>query len=255
MISLLPILLVMLLLSALILWINESSMRRKGSGRRVGTVASVTRVAAWIGVAMTGMAMVAGVVFPLAPGAVTVEVPVEPYWPQFTNVSDVTPDHGDAVRSEITTVSVTASNLSMATRGLLAAGSAFSSLAAIAVLAAVIVLCSKLLAGKPFSDSLRRAGRIAASALALGTLVGQTLTGIGAYRAGEETLRVDGYAMTGDQVFSGLSPWPVPAFSINYEFAPLFMALAILVVVELVNAGMAMARQNEQLRAETDGLV
>ncbi len=112
------------------------------------------------------------------------------------------------------------------------------------MLATVIALCSKLLAGKPFSVSLLRAGRLAACALAFGTLIGQTLTGIGTYRAGE-----------GDQVFSGSSPWPDPTFSINYEFAPLFMALAILVVVELVNAGMKMARQNERLRAETEGLI
>ncbi|QRQ78764.1 hypothetical protein [Glutamicibacter protophormiae] len=228
-------------------------LRRKASG--ISGVVAFTRIAAWIGVALVGGSMLVGTVTAIANGESTVQAPVEPYWPEFPAVSDVTPDHGDAVRSEITTVTVTATNLGVATRGFLAAGSLVTGLATIAVLAAVIALCSKLLAGKPFSDSLLRAGRLAACALAFGTLIGQTLTGIGTYRAGEETLRVDGYASTGDQVFSGSSPWPDPTFSINYEFAPLFMALAILVVVELVNAGMKMARQNERLRAETEGLI
>ncbi|MFY9677091.1 hypothetical protein, partial [Glutamicibacter protophormiae] len=96
---------------------------------------------------------------------------------------------------------------------------------------------------------------LAACALAFGTLIGQTLTGIGTYRAGEETQRADGYASTGDQVFSGSSPWPDPTFSISYEFTPLFMALATLAVVELANAGMKMAWQYERLGAETEGLL
>lgn len=251
MLAILPLLLV-LVLPVTVLGIVYV-LRRKSSDS--SAVVAFTRIVAWIGVVLIGGSVLVGTAAAIVNGESTLQVPVEPYWPEFPAVSDVTPDHGDTVRSEITTVTVTATNLGAATRGLLAAGSLFSGLAVIAVLAAVIALCSKLLAGKPFSNSLLRSGRLAACALALGTLIGQTLTGIGTYRAGEETLRVDGYAMTGDQVFSGLSPWPVPAFSINYEFAPLFMALAILVVVELVNAGMAMARQNEQLRAETDGLV
>lgn len=251
MLAILPLLLV-LVLPVTVLGIVYV-LRRKSSDS--SAVVAFTRIVAWIGVVLIGGSLLVGAVAAIANGESTLQVPVEPYWPEFPAVSDVTPDHGDAVRSEITTVTVTATNLGAATRGLLAAGSLVSCLAVIAVLAALIALCGKLLAGKPFSDSLRRAGRIAASALALGTLVGQTLTGIGAYRAGEETLRVDGYTSTGDQEFPGFSPWPVPAFSIDYDFAPFLMALAILVVVELVNAGMAMARQNERLRAETDGLV
>lgn len=248
-------LLVLLLLAVVAVLGIAYVLLRKRPGPRVGGVVAFTRVAACIGVVIVAVPTLSGLAASLLGDGMVIQVPVEPYWPQYTNITDVTPDHGDAVQREITSVTVTASNLSAATRGFLAAGSVVSGLATVAVLAAVVVLCSKLLAAKPFGDSLRHMGRLASGALAFGTLIGQTLTGIGTYRAGEETLRVDGYTMTGDQVLQENSPWPIPEFSINYEFAPLFMALAILVVVELVSAGMMMARQNERLRADTEGLI
>lgn len=248
-----PSLLILCLLGVLAVLGIAYALRGRVSS--AGGVLAFTRVIAWIGLILISGSALIGIVTALANGEMNVQVPVEPYWPQYPSVISVTPDHAGSVHSEITTVSVTATNLSFATRGLLAAGMLVSGLAAVAVLAAVITLCNKLISAKPFSGSLLRMGRLSAGALAFGTLLGQTLTGVGTYRVGEEALRVDGYASVGEQEFPGSSPWPEPTFSINYEFGPLFMALAILVVVELVNAGMRLARQNERLKHDTDGLV
>jgi len=248
-----PLLLILCLLAVLI--VLGIPYARRGRVSSAGGVLAFTKVIAWIGLILISGSVLIDIVTSIANGEVNAQVPVEPYWPQYPAVTNVIPDHAGTVHSEITTVSVTATSLNFTTRALLAAGTLVSGLAAIAVLAAVITLCNKLMAAQPFSGSLLRVGRLSASALAFGTLLGQTLTGIGTYRVGEETLRVEGYASVSDQEFPGGSPWPEPAFSIEYEFGPFFMALAILVVVELVNVGMRLTQQNERLKHDTDGLV
>ncbi len=232
-------------------------LRSRYSGRSVSSAVAVARIAAWAGMGIMLIAVVPNIATLVSNEQITVEVPVEPYWPQFPNVTDVVPDHGDLVEGKITSVMVTASHLSFASRFLLISGTLVSTLGTIAVLGSVIMLCTKLLAGSPFDRALRRSGHLAATAVAFGGFIGQILIGIGSARVGEETLRVNGfsYASLGDHNFPTDSPWPIPSFSVNFEFAPLFTALAILVVVELISAGMQLARQNETLKADTDGLV
>ena len=232
-------------------------LRSRYSGRSVSSAVAVARIAAWVGIGIMLIVMVPNIATLVMNEQVTVEVPVEPYWPQFPNVSDVVPDHAGSVEGTITSVMVTASNLSFASRFLLILGSLASALGSVAVLYSIILLCTKLLAASPFDKALRRSGYLAAGAVAFGGFLGQILIGIGSVRVGEETLRVEGfsYASVGEQDFPPDSLWPIPSFGMNFEFAPLFTALVILVVVELISAGMRLAQQNEALKADTDGLV
>lgn len=232
-------------------------LRSRNSGRSVSSAVSVARIAAWAGIGIMLISVVPNIATLVSNEQITVEVPVEPYWPQFPNVSDVVPDRGDSVEGEITSVMVTASHLSVESRLLLISGSLISALGTIAVLGSIILLCTKLLAGSPFDRALRRSGHLAAVAVAIGGFIGQILIGIGSARVGEETLRVDGfsYASLGEAHIPDGSPWPIPSFGVNFEFAPLFTALAILVVVELVSAGIQLTQQNATLKADTDGLV
>lgn len=226
---------------------------RKPAGP-AGSVVGFTRLVAIVAVVLLGLVNIWTVVGTLAGEGVAVTVPVQPYWPEHPNITDVYPERGDTVRSEITEVQVTSSTLTLTTRILLATGVLLQAAAVLAVVIAVIVLCNSLRTARPFNQSLRRTGRLTAAIIILGSLSGQIIHGIAASRAGEESLAVTGWAAEG---LAGelAEPWPVPTLFVNVEFGPFFMALGILVLVELVGAGMDLGAAHRQLQADTDGLV
>lgn len=226
---------------------------RKPAGP-AGSVVGFTRFVAIVAVVLLGIANIWAVVGSLAGEGVEVTVPVQPYWPEHPNITDVQPDRGDAVHNEITEVHITSSVLSLTTRILLATGSLLQGAAVLSVVIAVIVLCNGLRAARPFSQSLRRTGRITAAIVILGSLAGQVIHGLAVSRAGEESLAVIGWAAEG---LAGelAAPWPIPTLFVSVDFGPFFMALGIMVVVELVGAGMALDDAHRQLQDDTDGLV
>ncbi|MGO2052730.1 hypothetical protein CQ017_13310 [Arthrobacter sp. MYb224] len=222
--------------------------------KRGPSIVAFTRIVAIIGLVGVGVTTIASAAVLIFGGPVEVLVPVVPYWPEYPNVTDVTPEHGEAVAAEINEVLVTASNLSLGVRLLLASGAIFEGLAGCAVILAVILLCNRLRAGVAFTPRLRRAGWLVAAILALGNTLGQFLNGFGSSLAGEETLRIDGFTSAA-QEFTAATPWPEPTFAIYFEFGALFLALGILVVAELVTVGLTLTTQNQRLQADTDGLV
>lgn len=222
--------------------------------RRGGTVVGFTRRVAIVALVCVGFATIAQVVTALSDPQVQLEVPVEPYWPEYPHVTDVSPDHGGNVTAQINEVLITSGSLSTASRVLLATGALCEGLAVCAVILAVILLCNRLRVGKPFTASLRKTGWVVATTLGFGTTLGQILNGFGASFAGEESLRIDGFVSTA-QTFEAFSPWPEPTFAIYFEFSSLFIALGIFVVSELVTAGLRLTEQNNRLAADTEGLV
>ncbi|MGO3149481.1 hypothetical protein ACTXJX_11295 [Glutamicibacter ardleyensis] len=224
-----------------------------GSGR-VQAVVDFTRRIAIVALVSVGFAIIAQVVSALSDPQVQLEVPVEPYWPEYPHVTDVSPDHGGNVTAQINEVLITSGSLSAGTRVLLATGALCEGLAVCAVILSVILLCNKLRVGKPFTASLRKTARVVATILGFGTTLGQILNGFGASFAGEESLHIDSFVSTA-QSFEASSPWPEPTFAIYFEFNSLFIALGVFVVAELVTAGLRLTEQNNRLTADTEGLV
>lgn len=219
-----------------------------------GSVVGLTRIVAIVGLILLGAANLWAVIAILLGVEVEVTVPIQPFWPDHPNVTILEPVRGDSVSSVITEVHVTSSALSLTTRILLATGSLLQGSSVIAVLIAVIVLCNGLRAGHPFTQSLPRTGRITAVVIILGSLLGQILDGIAASRAGEESLTVSAWSSEG--LLSDFEmPWPIPTWSVDVDFGLFFVALGIMVVVELVTAGIKLGEEHRKLQSDTDGLV
>lgn len=222
--------------------------------KRGQNVIGFTRGVGIVALVCTGFATIAEVVSTLLDPQVQLEVPVEPYWPEYPQVTEVSPDHGGEVTAQINKVLITSGTLSAGTRVLLATGALCEGLAVCAMILAVILLCNKLRVGKPFTASLRKTGWAVATIFAFGTTLGQILNGFGASFAGEQSLRIDGFISTAQDI-DGSSPWPEPTFAMYFEFNSLFIALGIFVVAELVTAGQRLTEQNNRLTADTEGLV
>lgn len=244
--SLVVLMLILVLAALSVLLVARRGPTRSGATR-------ITRIVALLmaiilsGVGLWSMIQILGGV------NVPVSVPVQPYWPEYPNITDVEPKDFAAVDAQITEVQIVSDVLSWPTKILLAAGVLLQTSASVAVLLGVAALCRRVTSAEPFTNSLRRLGYRVAFVLGLASFLGQVLNGIGASRAGEETLRVQGYSTEG--ILSELAPWPEPAFALNIEFSEIFMALVILVVVELVAVGIRLTNENRQLQQDHEGLV
>lgn len=219
-----------------------------------GSAVGLTRVVAIGGLILLGAVNLWAIVSTLIGESVEVTVPVNPYWPEHPNITEVYPNHGDQVSSVITEAQVTTSVLSVGTRLLLAGGILLEASAVLAVLIAVIVLCNNLRSLQPFTARMQRTGRITAAVIAVGSFAGQILSGFGAGRAGDESISVFSWASEGLAEPIDV-PWPVPTWYVSLDFGPFFLALGILVVVELVTAGVKLGQEHRKLQADTDGLV
>lgn len=244
--SLIILLLVLVLVVLLLTRVALRSSTQPGAAR-------VTRIVALLmAVILSGVGLWSTVQI-LSGVEVPVTVPVMPYWPEHPNITDVIPAHFATVDAQITEVQVVSNVLLWPTKILLAAGTLCQTIASVAVLLGVAALCRQVTAAEPFTNSLRRLGYRVAIVLGFSSFLGQILSGFGASRAGEETLRVSGYAT--EDILPASAPWPEPTFALNIEFSGIFMALVILVVVELVSAGIRLATENKQLHEDNDGLV
>jgi len=224
--------------------------------RRSPTLSGVTRVVHIVALLMAIILSGVGLwvmIQTLGGANVPVSVPVQPYWPEHPNITDVEPKDFATVDAQITEVQIFSDALSWPTKILLAAGVLFQTSATVAVLLGVATLCRRVASAEPFTKSLRRLGYRVAFVFGIASFLGQVLNGIGASRAGEETLRVDGFSTDG--ISSASAPWPEPTFALNIEFSEIFMALVILVVVELVAVGIRLTNENRQLQQDHEGLV
>lgn len=119
-----------------------------------------------------------------------------------------------------------------AVRTLLALGSGFGALVAVALALAVAHLCWRLYKGNPFVASVTRTMWIAAAALTIGSLLSQSLLGFASWQALTE-LNLDA------------AQFPLEMF---FDLVPVFAGLALLLVASAFQLG-------ERMQRDTEGLV
>ncbi len=214
--------------------------------------------AAWWGCVIYGAVVVPttllGVVSALTDDTVTVEAPIEEFWPELPPGMEVDDGEvpGKLVAGSMTSATLEVAGLATSTRVLLAAGELVSGLTIAAVVVLVALACRNIGRGTPFAPVLARACGVAAVAVALGSTISQLLTEIGTSRAAEAALGWTSASWScsgkGCADFSPDQYVPASVWSLHFELWPLAVALVLGVVAVLLRSGAALQR-------ETDGLV
>ncbi len=192
---------------------------------------------------------------------VNTRLPFAEFWPQtLPTVQIGQGPTATVVSGSIAEGTAVISGLSLPTRALLAGELIARGAVATVIPIAFFILCRHLRYGSPFASAVSRWGRISAVAIAVGGLGQQILGDIGGYRAAEESLRVTGWSVRdpfaiGDLAGLHGTGLPLPAFSLELEFAPIGLALAVWVITELVTIGARMQAENARLQHDTEGLV
>lgn len=219
--------------------------------RAVGWVGRLTTVLAVV----LALVVVAQVVNTLVARVISVEVPIIGYWPQPPSGVQIQ-TAGHLVQGQMLHAQLELASLPMTTRLLLAGGTLLGGLGAVTVTLLVGRLCAGIVNGQPFTSALQRAGRISALVVLVSGLCGDLLLGIGQSRAGSDGLQVTGWS-GGEQLDPSTisNAMPTPGFSIEMDFAPVFTALTIAVLVELVAMGIRLHQERSEMAADLEGLV
>ncbi len=205
--------------------------------------------------------MIVRVAMMLSAPEVNTRLPFAEFWPQtLPTVQIGQGPTATVVSGSIAEGTAVISGLSLPTRALLAGELIARGAVATVIPIAFFILCRHLRYGSPFASAVSRWGRISAVAIAVGGLGQQILGDIGGYRAAEESLRVTGWSVRDPFAIGDLgglhgTGLPLPAFSLELEFAPIGLALAVWVITELVTIGARMQAENARLQQDTEGLV
>ncbi|MFS3129766.1 hypothetical protein ACLM5J_15300 [Nocardioides sp. Bht2] len=231
--------------------------RASARSRRGAEMTPVVRTTWWVCVTYGAVVVIGtllGVLQVLTDDTVTVEAPIEEFWPQLP--AGMTIDDGQRpdrlVEGAMTSATLTVSGLETSIRVVLAAAEAVSGLTIVAVVLVIGLACRNIGRGTPFAPVLARACGLAAGAVAIGSMVAQVLGSLGRSQAAEAALRWSsasweckgkGCADMAPEQFV-----PAASFSVNLDLWPLAVALVLGVVAVVLRSGMALQR-------DTDGLV
>ena len=151
-----------------------------------------------------------------------------------TSVPGVPTDGDPSIRFGVfPTADLLVTGLSDGTRALLAVGEGIGVLVAVVVSATIFWLFLSLARAQPFAPSLHRLTLAAGATLALGSLLGQGIAGLGRMNAAAE-----------------VNPVADDLFSVGFTFdpAPIVIGFAIMALAFVFRAG-------TRLQRETDGLI
>lgn len=248
--------------------------RRREVGASEGDVAAsrpysvvLARFWAWIALLVVGIGGVLDAVGDLVSDRVTLTLNVMQFWPTPLPGFEAEPQQATAVDPYMDVVHLQAEGLTAGTRWFLAGGDLLMAMVAAAVIVLVLRMCNGILRGTPFTAQLRRAAWITALFVLVGGCASQALTIVGRLRAGGEVLDYSGFSYTNPAVNQALGgedegpnphlewPYPVAGGTIEFPFTPLWVAIVIIIVVELLSAGVRLATQNARLAKDVEGLV
>lgn len=156
----------------------------------------------------------------------------------------------------ISEAAVTVADLSLVSALVLGLGHLVQGATFAFVAVTIALLARNLLAGRPFQSVVGRAIGLSGVVIGVGGILWQVLIGIGSQMAAEEALFVAGWsgegASTADLASRG---WPEAGFSLEVEFWPIMMGLALAALAAVFRAGDRMSRRTVELEKETEGLV
>lgn len=157
---------------------------------------------------------------------------------------------------------VVTDGLSAGVRAMFAGGLLLTAAVTVMIAVVIFVVCRRLLAGRPFAESVTRITLATSLVSLVAGFLGQVLTGIAQSQASEELFFISAAGMEGDAAGSSDTGFPIPGFLVQVEFWPIAVAFILGVFATLVRFGSTVQRQRddlavetETLRRDTDGLV
>lgn len=233
--------------------LDAASTPRERSALLVGTRFLAT---AWALMAAAGTVTI--VAQTLTAQAVAITIPVSLFWPGMfpgTTVFEgptATVEGGGFSNAEVMAV-----GLDQSTRLLLAGGQTLQGITSIVIALAVAVLCHRMLDGRPFRPILARSVIVAAVTIIVCSIGWQYLFQAAGEAASTQILHVPNWtnetvSYEQAEALTGPNPTPpglpLPSGGIHFDFTPVFIGLALLVIAVAF-------RRSERMQRDTDGLV
>ncbi|UCR87936.1 hypothetical protein [Mycetocola spongiae] len=225
-------------------------LRGPRAGEPGATRVRVTRVLALIYTVFTALGTIILVLNTLLAPTVSVRLPVAPFWPTLPPGAQIEGPTASVVGGGFLSADVQVEGLTVGTRVLLAVESLGTGVLLVTLGALILLLCSNLLAGKPFTGTLVRALGAAAGIVLLAGFALQICGDLGAWRASAEALSVTSasWPATVDLELLG-TPYgqPLPTERMNVSLWPIAVSLVLLVLAGLIRAGSRLQRDSEGL--------
>ena len=206
--------------------------------------------AAWAATVLLLAAAAVTVVADLVSPLITITVPIRHVWPLPLAGVDIDTGPAHVESAEVALAQLTLSGLSLPVRLLWTASQALSLLLPASVAFLVARGAALLRDGAPFSPVLARTTGTAALIVLLAGSIAPVLGGTAGSMASHEALQVTSAAWSGGYPddWSPQDVMPEPTVFVPFEFWPLGVAVALLVVT-------AILRYGARLQKDTEGLV
>lgn len=212
-------------------------------------ILTITRVGALTYAVVVGVVALYSAATVLIGDSTTIDVPVEPYWPQPAGLTITEGGTATVLESAFTIAALTVTGLGFGTRLLLAGGILLEGLLFVWIAVTIAQLSARTPAEGPFRPALVVAvTRTASIVLVLG-LVSQVLRGVGASMASREALFIGGWSVQTDS--PDIDPghgMPEPAVAFDIQFWPIMLFFVLMALAVIL-------RHGAQLQRDTTGLV
>ncbi|WP_129587157.1 DUF2975 domain-containing protein [Arthrobacter alpinus] len=217
-----------------------------------GMMVRATRRIAWLYVAACVVGGLSAAVTTVWGDAVTVRLPVEEFWPSLPESVEVQTPLAMVRGGGFTWADVSVSGLAMQTRiMLMVAALAQTVLFAVAGLV-IIRMCSSVMNKTLFGSKLVRGVQQVAGVVMLGGMVWQIAQIFGGTMAANEVLGATAWGMSGATIewtdLHDIIGLPQIAYSWEFNFWPIGIALVLMVLAELF-------RQGSKVQKDTAGLI
>lgn len=230
--------------------------RRSGSrpGTDVGATKAVrvTRIIAILYAVVTMLGTVADALQRLLSDAVSVRLPVKPFWPSLPSTVEVTGTTADVVGGGFDHAVVTVAGLDTAPRVWLAAGDVLQGATNVVIAVVVVMLCTSIIRQDPFRPALTRGINLTATSIIAGGLGWQVCDAVAGGLASSQVLRATGWSLDTAEIdwtdIRQVIGLPMEGHEWTLDFWPIWVGLALFAVA-------AVFRYGQELQRDSDGLV
>ncbi|ALE07104.1 hypothetical protein AL755_19220 [Arthrobacter sp. ERGS1:01] len=232
--------LVVLSVVALILF-SGRTMAKDSDAVAGGTMVRLTRRIAWLYVAICGVGALVATAETLWDAAVTVRLPVAEFWPKLPETVTIQTPLATVESGGFAWANVSVSGLDVQAR-LMLTGAVLAQ-AALAVVAGLVIikLCTAVMNKTLFAPRLTKGVQQVAGVVLVGGLVWQGCQIFGGTMAAEQVLGATAWGQAGETIawtdIHTMVGLPSVAYSWEFNFWPVGVALVLMVLAELFRQG------------------
>lgn len=212
----------------------------------------VPRVIAIIYAVSSGIAALYGATSSILDGSVSLNLPVEQFWPTLPDGVHLTGATARVTGGGFSQAAVQVAGLAGAPRAWLAAGYLLQGAMGVVIGVVAAILCTSVIKQNPFRPVLIRGINLSASAVIVGGLGWQICSTVAGDLASAQVLGIDGWELDTTKVHwddvRQIVGLPGTGFQLTLDFWPLWVALALFAVS-------AVFRYGQRLQKDTEGLV